>query len=133
MPQLTEERYGAVRVSDQFNLEVFSEERGDFVNLRSLSSGTNDLFNLVFQIILIQGFMESRAQGEHYLFLDEPLLAVDKHRYQRLTEILPELSTSLSQIFLCRPPQELEGAILIKTSLDAKELIIDFSNFEINE
>lgn len=132
MPLLTEERYGAVRVSDSYDLEVFSDERGDFVKLRSLSSGTNDLFNLIFQVILLKAFMESRDLKDHFLFLDEPLLAVDVQRYQRLFDLLPDLSKGLGQIFLCRPPQSLEGAILLETSLDSKDLIVDFSKLVIH-
>jgi len=130
MPKLTQERYGAVRVSDHFELEVFSEERGDFVSLRLLSSGTNDLFNLIFQTLLLQAFMEARQLQHHFLFLDEPLLAVDVVRYQKLTELLPELSSGLSQIFLCRPPQNLAHSYLIETSLAQKELIVNFASLQ---
>ena len=72
--------------------------------------------------------MESRKLENHFLFLDEPLLAVDVVRYQRLTELLPELSNGLKQIFLCRPPQTLNGAYVIETNLANKDLIVNFSN-----
>jgi DNA repair exonuclease SbcCD ATPase subunit len=130
MPRLTQERYGAVRVSDNFDLEVFSDERGDFVPLQLLSSGTNDLFNLIFQSLLIQAFMESRKLDHHFLFLDEPLLAVDVVRYQKLTDLLPEMSKGLKQIFLCRPPQTMDGAYVIETDLSKKDLVVDFSNLQ---
>lgn len=127
MPIITAERYQSIRFDDQFQLEVFSEDRGDFVPLHHLSSGTNDLFQLIYQVTLLQGFMESRGHDAHFLFLDEPLLAVDNVRYQRLADILPQLSKGMGQIFLCRPPQNQDHALSLRTDLETFELVADFS------
>jgi DNA repair exonuclease SbcCD ATPase subunit len=127
MPELTSERYASIRFNDEFSIEVFSDERGDFVPLHQLSSGTNDLFVLLFQMILLQGFMSSRKHDFHFLFLDEPLLAVDATRYQKLADVLPNMCDGLQQVFLCRPPQDEKGVMEISTSLGAKELISDLS------
>lgn len=128
MPIITAERYQSIRFDDNFQLEVFSEDRGDFVPLHHLSSGTNDLFQLVYQVTLLQAFMESRGHDGHFLFLDEPLLAVDNVRYQRLADLLPQLSKGMGQIFLCRPPQNQNQALRLKTDLESYELVADFTN-----
>jgi recombinational DNA repair ATPase RecF len=127
MPKITEDRYSSIRLNEKFGIEVFSEDRGDFVPLHQLSSGTNDLFVLMFQIILLQGFMSARQHDQHFLFLDEPLLAVDGVRYQKLTDLLPEMCDGLQQVFLCRPPQDQKGTMEISTELNAKELVSDLS------
>jgi hypothetical protein len=128
MPKITNDRYASIRLGKNFEIEVFSEERGDFVPLHHLSSGTNDLFVLIFQMILVQGFMDAREHDKHFLFLDEPLLAVDGQRYQKLTDILPSLCGGLQQIFLCRPPEQQMGAYVIETRLENKEVIVNFTN-----
>ena len=128
MPIITAERYQSIRFDNNFQLEVFSEDRGDFVPLHLLSSGTNDLFQLIYQITLLQGFMESRGHNAHFLFLDEPLLAVDNVRYQRLADLLPRLSEGMGQIFLCRPPQNQKQALRLHTNLENFELVADFTS-----
>lgn len=125
MPIITSERYASIRFGENFEIEVFSEERGDFVPLGQLSSGTNDLFVLVFQIVLLQGFMDAREHDQHFIFLDEPLLAVDATRYGKLAELLPGLSDGMGQIFLCRPPQNAEATV-IETRLEDRTLVADF-------
>ena len=127
MPKITADRYTSIRFNENFGIEVFSSDRGDFVPLHQLSSGTNDPFVLIFQIILLQGFMSSRQHDQHFLFLDEPLLAVDGVRYQNLSDLLPGMCDGLQQVFLCRPPQDQKGTMDISTELNAKELISDLS------
>ncbi|MBF0198158.1 MAG: hypothetical protein HQL32_10615, partial [Planctomycetes bacterium] len=128
LPKITSERYGSIKISEEYRIQVFSEERGDFVPLEHLSSGTNDLFVLILQIMLVHGFLESRNIEQHFLFLDEPLLAVDAQRYQKLTSLLPEISAKLEQIFICRPPEKHDSAYVVQTDLAQKELIINFSS-----
>lgn len=127
MPKITSDRYASIRFNEAFGIEVFSEDRGDFVPLHQLSSGTNDLFVLLYQIILLQGFMDARSHDQHFLFLDEPLLAVDAQRYQNLADLLPLMTRGLKQVFLCRPPQDAEGTMEIQTAIDSTELISDLS------
>jgi DNA repair exonuclease SbcCD ATPase subunit len=127
MPILTSDRYASIRFGDDFSIEAFNGDRGDFVPLAQLSSGTNDLFVLIFQLILLRGFMDSRGHASHFIFLDEPLLAVDGERYQKLTDLLPSIGSGLDQIFLCRPPQDHQGAFILNTSLNKVELVADFS------
>ena len=127
MPKITADRYASIRFNENFSIEVYSDDRGDFVPLHQLSSGTNDLFVLMFQIILLQGFMSARKHDQHFLFLDEPLLAVDGIRYQNLSDLLPDMCDGLQQVFLCRPPQDQKGTMEISTELKGKELISDLS------
>jgi DNA repair exonuclease SbcCD ATPase subunit len=127
MPQVTSGRYASVRFGEGFHIEVFNEDRGDFVPLHQLSSGTNDLFVLIFQLVLLRGFMESRQLSSHFIFLDEPLLAVDGDRYAKLTSLLPKISSGLDQIFLCRPPEDQENAYILNTALDQTELVADLT------
>ena len=126
MPKITDDRYAAIRLGPNFEIEVFSEERGDFVPLHQLSSGTNDLFVLIFQMVLVQGFMDAREHDEHFLFLDEPLLAVDSTRYHKLMALLPTLCKGLKQIFICRPPVQEAEAYVITTQLNSRDLTVNF-------
>lgn len=123
---VTAGRYSAVKFDEQFHLLVFSEDRGDFVPLANLSSGTHDLLVLLYQLLLVHGAMQAREIDAHTIFLDEPLQAVDAERYRHLCAQLPELSPHFRQIFLCRPPLDAKGAITIHTDLAKKDLEMDF-------
>lgn len=127
LPRITQARYNSVRLDEDYNIHVFSEERSDFVPLKQLSSGTHDLLLLLFQLILTNGFLESHNLDRHFLFLDEPLLSVDQTRYGRLCELLNALSPRISQVFLCHPPEDLANAKCISTDLSRKDLVVDFS------
>lgn len=131
LPKITSDRYASVKMDENFKIRVFSDERNDFVPLEQLSSGTNDLFILIFQIILTHGFMESKKVDDHFIFLDEPLLAVDTGRYQHLTDLLPAITPKFNQVFLCRPPERTEHAYLIETQLASTTLIVDFSTIAV--
>lgn len=128
LPLVTSDRYRSIKIVDGFKLNVFSEERNDFVPLAQLSSGTNDLFILLLQIVLAHCFLEARSISKHFIFLDEPLLAVDPVRYEKLVKLLPNLTTKIDQVFLCRPPENINGYHTIQTSLEQTILKVDFSN-----
>lgn len=127
LPAMTDRRYASVRLDEDFRLMVFSDERGDFVPLSQLSSGTHDLMILLMQLILIHGFAQSRGMAGHFLFLDEPLPALDHARQKRLLDLLPGFSPHLPQIFFCRPPKDAQMPLRLEPSLEKRELVADFS------
>lgn len=126
MPEITQERYRSVKLDKNFKIHVFSEDRSDFVQLEQLSSGTNDLFMLILQIFLAHSYAESCGVKDHFIFFDEPLLAVDPVRYGKFLEIAPELSPILNQVFICRPPENFSTAHALETNLADRELKKNF-------
>ncbi len=97
LPQITSGRYKQVRVGDALEVEVFSEERGDFVNPRgALSQGTID------QIYLVARFALARAQSEGKyppLILDDPFVTFDAVRKANTAKLIRELTNDF-QVFL---------------------------------
>ena len=69
MPSIGANRYASIRFGEGFSIEVFNEDRGDFVSLHQLSSGTNDLFVLIFQLVLLTGLWRSRRPQSQSLFV----------------------------------------------------------------
>ena len=127
LPIITSNRYRSVKMDDHFRIHVFSEDRSDFVPLDQLSSGTNDLLMLVLQIFLVHSFTESIGADDHFVFFDEPLLAVDSERYSKFIKLANEVSPILNQMFLCRPPDTFDSPYSIQTTLEQNSLIQDFS------
>jgi uncharacterized protein YhaN len=97
LPQITDGRYEQVRVSETLEVEVFSKERGDFVNPReSLSQGTID------QIYLVARFALAKAQSEGKfppLILDDPFVTFDVTRKTNTAKLIQKLTEDF-QVFL---------------------------------
>lgn len=97
LPKITNDRYKKVRIGDALEVEVFSEERGDFIDPRgSLSQGTID------QIYLVSRFALARAQSEGKfppLILDDPFVTFDAGRKANTALLIQELTQDF-QVFL---------------------------------
>ncbi len=97
LPQITGGRYEKVRVGNALEIEVFSKERGDFVNPKgNLSQGTID------QIYLVARFALARAQSEGKfppLILDDPFVTFDAGRKSHTARLIQELTKDF-QVFL---------------------------------
>lgn len=97
LPQITSGRYKQVRIGDALEVEVFSQERGDFIDPRgSLSQGTID------QIYLVARFALAKAQSEGKyppLILDDPFVTFDAGRKANTAKLIRELTNDF-QVFL---------------------------------
>lgn len=97
LPQITSGRYKQVRIGDALEVEVFSQERGDFIDPRgSLSQGTID------QIYLVARFALARAQSEGKyppLILDDPFVTFDASRKANTARLIRDLTNDF-QVFL---------------------------------
>lgn len=97
LPIITNGRYQKVRVGANLEIEVFSEEFGDFLDPRDyLSRGTID------QIFLVARFALALAQSEGKyppFILDDPFVTFDSTRKREAAKLVKELSKDF-QVFL---------------------------------
>ena len=96
--RVTDGRYRRVAVDDQtMDIKVHSPERGDWVDVRSLSQGTVDLVYLVARIGLVRLVTGDRRPP---LVLDDPFVTFDDARAARALELLRDVASDFQVIYL---------------------------------
>ena len=98
--QITDKKYGQVRLSrEDFCLEVFSPDKGDWVNpdTEELSAGARDQLYLAARLALVDVIT-----GGNYLplILDDPLVHFDPFRRENTRNLLKEVSKKHQVILL---------------------------------
>ena len=98
LERVTAGRYRRVQVDDQdLSLRVFAPERGDWVDVSSLSQGTLDTVYLAARIGLVRLVTGDRRPP---LVLDDPFVTLDDERAKRALELLRDVSADFQVIYL---------------------------------
>lgn len=100
LPRMTRGRYHQVRLNDDFDISVYSDEKGDFVSLDSLSGGTMDQLLIALRLAFARAATSGSYYPNQFLFLDEPISAFDESRRELFFELLETLKEGFQQIFL---------------------------------
>ncbi len=122
LPKITNNRYKKVRVDSDFNIQVFSEEKHDYVDLGVLSGGTVDQLLISLRLAFAKALTpESGGYPTQFLFLDEPLSSFDPNRRSSFLEFLRSLESTFQQIFIISHLSGLEDYVdnHIKIRLDS--------------
>jgi hypothetical protein len=96
--RVTNGRYRRVAVDDRtLDIRLHAPERGDWVDVTSLSQGTLDLVYLVARIGLVRLVTGDRRPP---LILDDPFVTFDDHRATRALELLRDVARDFQVIYL---------------------------------
>ena len=96
--RVTGGRYRRVAVDDKtLDIRVHAPERGDWVDVTSLSQGTLDLVYLVARIGLVRLVTGDRRPP---LILDDPFVTLDDVRATRALELLRDIARDFQVIYL---------------------------------
>ncbi len=105
LKRITADRYHRVE-GDGFNLQVWSDEKGDKLEQNEMSSGSVDQFYLALRLEAIRSIF---ADDLPPLILDDPLVSCDPQRRGRIIQILEEHANSGQVIYLtCHDWPELD-------------------------
>jgi len=102
LPSLTSGRYKAVMLDEDFGVQVFDPEAGEYRPKDVFSGGTEDQFLLAMRLAFALALMpEVKGTTPQFLWLDEPLGSSDEVRRSGIVEYLSvNLSRLFSQIFI---------------------------------
>jgi exonuclease SbcC len=102
LPTITSNRYKAVRLDEQYNLEAYDPEAGEYRAKEVFSGGTEDQFLLSMRLAFALALLpEVKGRHPEFLFLDEPLGSSDEIRRSGILELLQsDLSENFRQIFI---------------------------------
>ena len=96
--RVTEGRYRRVQVDDKtLDIRLHAPERGDWVDVTSLSQGTLDLVYLVARIGLVRLVTGDKRPP---LILDDPFVTLDDARASRALELLRDVASDFQVIYL---------------------------------
>jgi hypothetical protein len=98
LERVTAGRYRRVKVDDEnLALRVYAPERGDWVDVASLSQGTLDTVYLAARIGLVRLVTGDRRPP---LVMDDPFVTLDDERATRALELLKDISKDFQVIYL---------------------------------
>jgi uncharacterized protein YhaN len=98
LERVTAGRYRRVKVDDEnLGLRVYAPERGDWVDVSTLSQGTLDTVYLAARIGLVRLVTGDRRPP---LVMDDPFVTLDDERAERALELLHDISTDFQVIYL---------------------------------
>ncbi len=100
LPLFTSGRYEHLKIDEELNVQVFSNQKRDFTALDEISSGTQRQIMLAVRLALSQKLVDSAMTGRQFIFLDEPFAFFDAERTLSTLEVLPQLSDEITQIWL---------------------------------
>lgn len=102
LPSLTSGRYKAVMLDENFGVQVFDPEAGEYRPKDVFSGGTEDQFLLAMRLAFALALLpEVKGATPQFLWLDEPLGSSDEIRRSGIVEYLNvNLSRLFSQIFI---------------------------------
>jgi DNA repair exonuclease SbcCD ATPase subunit len=96
--RITGGRYRRVRVDDAtLGIEVFAPERGDWVDVTTLSQGTLDLIYLAARLGLVRLVTGDRRPP---LVFDDPFVTLDDERAARAVDLLRALAADFQVVYL---------------------------------
>lgn len=99
-PRFTEGRYSRLRIGDNLDVEAFSTEKNDFVNLDEVSRGTQHQLMLALRVALAQTQLAGEETAGQFLALDEPFAFFDRNRVAAALAALPEINPRISQFWI---------------------------------
>jgi uncharacterized protein YhaN len=96
--RITGGRYRRVAVDDRtLDIQLHAPEKGDWVDVRSLSQGTLDLVYLAARLGLVRLVTGDRRPP---LVFDDPFVTLDDDRARRALELLREIARDFQVIYL---------------------------------
>ena len=123
LERVTAGRYRRVQVDDEnLAVRVYAPERGDWVDVASLSQGTLDTVYLAARIGLVRLVTGDRRPP---LVMDDPFVTLDDERAKRALELLKDISTDFQVIYLTTSDRYDEAADKVQVLEPATALTPD--------
>lgn len=100
LPLLTQGRYEHLKIDENLDVQVFSNDKRDFMQLEEISSGTQRQIMLAVRLALSLQFIKTTLGRPQCIFLDEPFAFFDEARALSALRAFSELSAELRQIWI---------------------------------
>jgi len=124
LPKFTQGRYQHLKIDENLNVRVFSNEKRDFMEFDEISSGTQRQIMLALRLAMSQELIRALESGRQFIFFDEPFAFFDQQRIRETLNALPQFSEEISQIWLVAQefPENVNVDLFIPCSTEAQSL-----------
>ena len=126
LPNFTDNRYSKLKIAEDFSVQIYSDEKKDYMDFDEISSGTQRQVMLSLRIAMSEQLSLNSGNNEQFIFLDEPFAFFDQSRTNATLENLPIISDVINQIWISAQefPDNIKVAKQIKCPSDKGELIV---------
>ncbi|PWQ96352.1 ATP-binding protein [Leucothrix arctica] len=100
MPLFTENRYKQIKIDKRLSVQVYSDEKMDWIDFDELSSGTQRQILLAVRIAMSEQLAKNTDNNHQFIFLDEPFTYFDQDRTKAALEALPHLNETTCQVWI---------------------------------
>ncbi len=104
--QLTEGKYSAVELDENYTLQIY--DNGQIHPINRFSGGEEDLANLCIRLAISEVIAERAGSLFQFIILDEIFGSQDAYRRQNIIHTLNQFSTKFRQIFLITHIEEIK-------------------------
>ena len=126
LPNFTENRYSKLKIAEDFSVQIYSDDKNDYMDFDEISSGTQRQVMLSLRIAMSEQLSLNTGNEEQFIFLDEPFAFFDQSRTRATLDNLPEISNVINQIWISAQefPDHTKVAKQIICPADKNELIV---------
>lgn len=126
LPVFTQDRYKHLKIDDNLDVRVFSNEKSDFMDFDETSSGTQRQVMLSLRLAMSQELIKNSECAPQFIFFDEPFAFFDQQRIKNTLEELPKISDDIGQLWLVTQefPEGTQSDYAIHCTHEIDELIL---------
>ena len=100
LPYFTDQRYSQLKINTDLSVEVFSDEKQNYMAYDEISSGTQRQIMLALRMGMSEQLAKNTGNKRQFIFLDEPFAFFDHQRSISTLEALPKVSETISQVWV---------------------------------
>jgi exonuclease SbcC len=126
LPRLTQNSYQHIKLDNELDVQVFSAEKGDFMEFDEISSGTQRQVLLAVRLSMSQALARDVVKGDQFLFLDEPFAFFDEERTTHSLKTMHDMA-HLPQVWIIA--QEFPGESDFARKISCSRLDVDLKSF----
>lgn len=126
LPRLTQDRYQHIKLDNELDVQVFSADKGDFMEFDEISSGTQRQVLLAVRLSMSQSLARDTVKGDQFLFLDEPFAFFDVERTTHSLKTMHDME-HLPQVWIIA--QEFPGESSFARQISCSRMDVDLKSF----
>jgi len=126
LPLFTEGRYSEIRIAEDLTVEIYSDEKKDYLDFDEISSGTQRQIMLALRMAMSEELAKNSGNEQQFIFLDEPFAFFDYSRTKSTLKALPKISDVITQVWVVSQefPEAVEVDKVVNCPEDSAELVV---------
>jgi DNA repair protein SbcC/Rad50 len=100
LPLLTDNCYQSLQIDEAFQVQLFTRENQEFINLEETSSEIQQQVALAVYLAFSQEVINQNVHNQQMIILDEPFSFINEEKIKKLLLVLPKLNHKLAQFWI---------------------------------